>query len=427
MSAPVQESDRDRDRYTAERHRIESAIDDGDLTEQDGDAILEFLDAIDPQIMRITPGETGTKAPSTLYTYAQAIRLVATRADGNLTEMSADDVNRFMDDARTRLSDNTLQARQSAIRQFYRWYDGKVAPEDIAMVSNTDSKVDDRYIFSRDEIDAMRSVIDNPRDRAVFDLLLYTGQRIRAILTLRIGDVDLKDGTFYLNTEAEGLKGASGKRPLLAAKGAVAEWLDYHPAGDDPDAYLITKLPDAAKGDPYTMLYRTTIQRRLKTIGEKSGIDQWEDRVHPHNFRHTFVTWAKRDLGMDDSTIKAILGQAPDSRIMESTYQHLSDDDVIKAAETAAGIRDPEEATDLTPFSCPVCDSALEGGSKACPKCGTVLSPDAAAAQEDVDSLIKKSYRDADPSDSDTLEKLDVLDELLNDPEVKKALLEKIE
>lgn len=37
---------------------------------------------------------------------------------------------------------------------------------------------------------------------------------------------------------------------------------------------------------------------------------------------------------------------------------------------------------------------------------------------------MKDSYREADPEDSDTMEKVDKLDELLDDPDVKAALLE---
>ena len=39
---------------------------------------------------------------------------------------------------------------------------------------------------------------------------------------------------------------------------------------------------------------------------------------------------------------------------------------------------------------------------------------------------MKHSYRETDPGDAETMEKIDTLDELLADPEVKAALLEKL-
>lgn len=53
---------------------------------------------------------------------------------------------------------------------------------------------------------------------------------------------------------------------------------------------------------------------------------------------------------MDDSAVKHLIEHCERSNIMETTYRHLSDDDHIKAAEEALGLRDEEEdATTLTP------------------------------------------------------------------------------
>jgi len=88
------------------------------------------------------------------------------------------------------------------------------------------------------------------------------------------------------------------------------------------------------------MLSQSNIRRRLKNIAEEADIDK---PPNPHNFRHYFVTVCKRDYDMDEATIKHLIGHGPESTIMESTYQHLSDDDHIEAAEVAAGLRDEEE------------------------------------------------------------------------------------
>lgn len=404
--APKQASDREVDRYRAERTRIEEAVEDGTLAEADGNAILEFLQALDPDVMTVDPGEVGTKEYSTMYTYAQALRLTAFQADTPLVDISTDELNEVMD--RWDISNNTKLQRQSALRVFYRWCDGcAVDPEGVIMADRDESSVDDRYIFDREEIDAMREQIDNSRDRAVFDMMLYTGQRIKAILSLKVRDINLEEGTFYLNGDDGGLKGASGKRPLLQAQDAVASWMDDHPTRTedgkpDPDAYFITARPSAAKKDPYSMLYRSTIQRVIKEIGREAGIPNADERVHPHNFRHTFVTWAKRKHGMDDSTIKAILGQAPDSRIMEATYQHLSDDDVIRSAKEATGELEPEDDP-LVPETCRACGRTLRHDDQICPRCMTPVTHEAANAQAQVHQDIGEERAKADADQSSEL------------------------
>jgi len=255
--------------------------------------------------------------------------------------------------------------------------------------------------------------------------LLYTGQRSTAIRSLRIKDVDLDDGVYYLNGNVDGLKGADRngrKRPLLGAVGSIREWLRYHPDPDNPDAYLITTKPRYSDVDPESMVSRNTIRRATTKLGEKAGIDK---PTNPHTIRHNFVTIAKREYGMDDNTVKHLIGHAPDSNVMETTYAHLTDEDFIQAAEEAAGIREPEESGSLSPDICH-CGEPLPDTAKACPRCGTVYAPDAQAAQGQIQDEMKESYKQTDPEDTDTQEKLDTLDDLLDDPKVKTALLEKL-
>jgi len=55
------------------------------------------------------------------------------------------------------------------------------------------------------------------------------------------------------------------------------------------------------------------------------------------------------------------------------------------------------------------------------------FTPDAKEQVENADEAVREDYRDVDPSDADTIEKVQLIDELLDDPEVKQALLEQME
>jgi predicted small metal-binding protein len=62
-----------------------------------------------------------------------------------------------------------------------------------------------------------------------------------------------------------------------------------------------------------------------------------------------------------------------------------------------------------------------------CMRCGFALDQETAAeVEEQADSKMKESYKQTDPEDTDTQAKLDTLDEILDDPQVKTALLEKL-
>jgi integrase len=320
----------------------------------------------------------------------------------------------------------TLTQWQSAVTKFYEYHDELgIDPEGIVVKAQDKSGVDDRDMYTQEEVEALRDAVNTTRDRCLLELLLNTGQRIRAIQTLRVKDVDTEECVYWLNTEEAGLKGADtngSKRPLLGAKRAVYDWLKDHPTGK-PEDYLITCLPSSNRGTAGEQLSQSTIRRRLKQIADRADVSK---PPNPHNFRHHFVTTCKRDYDMDDTTIKHLIGHGAGSNIMQTTYQHLNDDDHIEAAEVAAGLREEESESPLTPQVCPTCSEPLSEGDRACSACGTVFAPDAKEVEDQIDSDMKESYKETDPEDRETQEKLDALDEILDDPEVKSALLEKL-
>jgi integrase len=181
------------------------AAETGAIAEEDADLLLEFLDACDENVFGTQAPEVGTKAYSTLAAYAQNPRLTAAAAETPLAALTAGELNQVYSDMGKRLTGNTVQQRQSSARVFYRYHSELgVDPDAIHIVKSEPSAVDPRDLFTRDEIDAMHAVIDNPRDRAIVDMCLYTGQRIRALQTLKVTDVDVEEGRFYLNPRRSG-------------------------------------------------------------------------------------------------------------------------------------------------------------------------------------------------------------------------------
>jgi integrase len=334
---------------------------------------------------------------TTLLGWCNALRRIAKEVQ--LTSASADDVNEYF----SRLlkgdesSRSTVRNGQATARRFYRYHENlDPEPDEIPLVSQGNSPVNPSNMLDEEEIHKLREAAESPRDLAVFDLLLYTGQRGMAVRSLRVQDVDPNEGVFYLNPEVEGLKGAreqGRKRPLLLASASVRDWLRYHPCPDDPDAYLITSKGKYNKPNPHKMVSQETIARVCRTLKKETGISK---PLNPHSLRHNFVTLAKRVYELDDSTIKFLIGHNPDSRVMETTYAHLSEQDHIDHAEHKVGIKKPDKESPLTPASCPRCGEPLPSDAKACAKCGMVFTPDAHATHELIDDLALEGMREAE-------------------------------
>jgi len=422
-------------------HRYQGALDrleKADVSDTDKEQIQEYLDAIHPEISTVNytndRGERETKSYGTLAAYCQSLKRVCEISERTLGDFEdVTEVNRLFEEFQRGTHPNvkddgygksTLGQWQSAMTGFYNYHtEFGIDGSEIVVSTQDESHVDERDMFTAEEIEQLRDAVANTRDRCILELLLNTGQRIRAIQTLRVKDVDTEEGVYYLNTDESGLKGADKngkKRPLLGAKRAVYDWLQDHQGG--PDDYLITSLPSSNRGTHGDQLSQSNIRRRLKIIADRAGVDK---PVNCHNFRHFFVTSCKRNYDMDDATIKHLIGHGQGSSIMERTYQHLTDEDHIEAAEVAAGIKEEEEDdAPLTPQVCPTCSEQLPNGAAACPACGTVFSPSAKSVQDEIQQDMKKEYRDAEPTDTEHVEATGTLDEMLDDPDVMDELLQ---
>lgn len=346
-------------RLEQELGRVKNA----DLSEADRGAITAMVENLQ-------------KKDATLAAYCRCIRLLGKYADNDLTELNAEEMATVLDETAEAKdwSPKTLAQYQSGAKAFAKF---RGLDADAIQVERTSgsSSVDSRTVMTTDDFHALRDAAPNMRDKALVDLLGYTGQRLRVIQSLKIRDVDPDEGVYYM-PDADGLKGADKngeKRPLLGARKSVGDWVEMHPTGE-PDDILITAL-ETGSGTPGEEISGQHINARLQKVADRAGVDK---PVNAHAFRHFFVTVAKKTYEMEDGTIRHLIGHGDGSRIMETTYQHLNDDDHISAAEKAFGIEeDGEEPESLTPPFCPTCTRPLPPEVQECPTptCSEVFGP----------------------------------------------------
>lgn len=391
-----------------------------------------------------------TNAVSTLENYVRKCRRFGYDVDlMDTTEMELKELlQRFKDGSHPSVKDEgltngSLRLYSIGLRKFYKVHaDVGVDPEEIPVPTQEETSVNPDDMLTRDEIQELRSAARNNRDLALFDFLIYTGQRASATRTLKIKNLELEEDRFRLNEEADGLKGAdeNGKwRDLLLSAASLRQWLRTgHPNLDDPEAYVFCPLPQFANGGPFkedrnlsdeevarTQMGESSVYQTLRRMKERTDVDK---PLNPHALRHNFVTIALRQ-GVPESSIKHQLGHAPDSRVMESTYAHLKDSDHIREARKAFPSLDVDEhENELTPQVCPRCGESPPENAKLCAWCGLEFSPGAKETMADAEDDVHDSYREAESMDQ--VEKVQALDEILDeaddDPELKAAIIEKL-
>lgn len=404
-----------RERFEKAQERLEN---DDNVSESDREAIDSLLDAYDPEVFKpAPPDDDSPRQAATLEGWTDTLRQWSHVTDADLVDADGDElangVNEMLGDA----AKSTVRQRQMCLRRFLRFHDAETDHDTLQLVEVPDSQVDPAEMLTSKEMESIRNAAGHPRDRALFDFLLYTGQRRQAALTLKWKHVDLADSQYRLNPDADGLKGADAVgtwRPLLGAKGAMTEWKRYHPDGDDPDAYVFVATPESGHYDPQSHMSERSPSRILNQMADDADVHK---PVNPHALRHNFVSMAKRRYELQDDVIKRLLGHESDSSIMQRTYAHLSDDEYADRARQAFGLADDDEP-DLTPTECPTCNfTPIPDHAAVCPNgCGTAFSPDARAAQQGAQAATHEAAKDAQTDDEKAA--VDTFKKIVDDPEL---------
>lgn len=419
---------------------------------KDVDAILEWCDAYDPENATTRPTNADadenrwgeTRSASTLTQWLNSTGMYARDLNGSLLDTTANELNQSsqnMYDGQSPavqkddgLAKSTMRTRQNCIKVFLREHpDATADPDNIMVFDESVSPVDPEDMLTREEFHALRNAPEHPRDRAIVDLFLYTGQRSMALRTLRIKDVKLDEGKYRLNDNADGLKGADligTWNPLLGAVGSIRDWLKHHPDPHNPNAYLLTERRDSVNRDATSTISGDTVIRRLRDAAEKAAQEEPGIENKPitaHTMRHNFVTMCKVHYDMDDDVVKRLIRHKPESNVMSTTYKHLSDEDYIKKAKEAFGLLDEDEdESRVTPEHCDVCHEPLSPSAKACSNCGMIYAPDSEGVKKDLKSDVREGKEEADTLEE--YKRMDRLERLVNEnPELIDVLESMVE
>ena len=151
-----------------------------------------------------------------------------------------------------------------------------------------------------------------PLAAAAIRLLLFTGCRLREILHLKWGHVDLERGLLFLADSKTGRKTVILNAPALAVLAGIPRLGSYVVPGGDPE-------------QP-----RADLKRPWEAVVRRAGLDG----VRLHDLRHTYASFgAGGGLGLP--IIGRLLGHIQASTTQR--YAHLDADPLRRASESIGG------------------------------------------------------------------------------------------
>jgi integrase/recombinase XerD len=166
--------------------------------------------------------------------------------------------------------------------------------------------------LSLDEVERLLNAPDTStlrgmRDRAMLEVLYATGLRVRELVNLQRGDVNLKYG--FVRCVGKG-----SKERIVPLGSVAVGWMQRYLDARDDDA------PCCFPGMKHQPITRMAFWNTIKRLAGKAGILK---DISPHTLRHSFATHLL-ERGADLRAIQEMLGHS--SITTTQIYTHVSAD-----------------------------------------------------------------------------------------------------
>ncbi|WP_430618504.1 hypothetical protein IGI78_000797 [Enterococcus sp. DIV1767] len=249
----------------------------------------------------------------TLKLYMQTINFFMSKLRKPFKDITTNDIrlsiaNREIQD---RISEGTLARERGCIVRFFHWlYIEEFIDRDPgARVEKIKVPERRKQEFSELEVEKLRSAASNAKETLIIELLLSTGCRVSEVVSLNFSDYDQE------NDSIEVIGKGNKQRTLYfnaKAKLALNHYLKEVPHITGPLFYGQTIGKEMTTAG---------IQKLVKRLGERAGVLN----VHPHRFRRTAATLARRH-GMPIELVSRFLGHENIETTM--AYSMINDDEV---------------------------------------------------------------------------------------------------
>lgn len=236
-------------------------------------------------------------AAGTLDLYMQTINRFMRSVRKSYSEVTTNDIrlfiaNREMMDG---LSKATLARERGCIVRFFHWLhiEQYIDHDPGARVEKIQVPKRRKQEFSAIEVERIRDAAKTAKELLVVELLLSTGCRVSELISLSFENYNQENQSIRVIG-----KGNKERSVYLNAKAvlALANYLKEAPHHSGSLFY------GQAQGEAMTP---AGVQKLVRRLGDRAGVSN----VHPHRFRRTAATFARRN-GMQLELVRDFLGHA---------------------------------------------------------------------------------------------------------------------
>ncbi|MGG5335391.1 tyrosine-type recombinase/integrase [Enterococcus sp. AZ154] len=231
----------------------------------------------------------------TLNLYMQTINLFMRTLRKPYKDITTNDIRFFIAnrEIQDRISKGTLARERGCIVRFFHWLyiEEFIDRDPSARVENIKVPKRRKQEFSELEVEKLRSATANSKESLVIELLLSTGCRVSELVSLNFRDYDQENDSITVIG-----KGNKQRTLYLNAKAKMAlnHYLKDVPHITGPLFFGQTVGKEMTSAG---------VQKLVKRLGDRASVAN----VHPHRFRRTAATMARRH-GMPIELVMNFLG-----------------------------------------------------------------------------------------------------------------------
>ncbi|EGT3614884.1 hypothetical protein FHH43_01345 [Clostridium perfringens] len=236
-----------------------------------------------------------------------------------LNKVTTEDIKYFLACYQLKGSANntSIDNRRRVLNTFFQWLEDEeyILKNPVKRIKKIKQQKKVKKAFNFEEIERLKISCKTKRELAIVEVLLSTGVRIDELVNIKLKDIssDLSE----ISVVGKGNK----QRYVYLNASSVIRIKDYLYSKKCESEFLFSK-----EISPYTNMKSDHVRAIIKEIGERANVE----KTHPHRFRRTFATVARK-RGMPIEEISKILGHEDLSTTQ--IYLQVDDCEVKKSHE----------------------------------------------------------------------------------------------
>lgn len=273
-------------------------------------------------------------SPKTVQSYTRSIRqFMKWLAEEKITSPSRQDLMRYRDSLKARLSPATVQAYMAAVRLFFRWLADEAHLYPNIAEGLKGAKIDHAHhkkdYLTAAQVKTLLSSVGSSRDKAMLALMVACGLRTVEISRLSVMDLTVAAGHCVVLVQGKGKEERTPVKVPAQVEALLRQYLaTRRPEEATGEAPLFLAESNRSGGRLTTRSISRIVKRHFIAIGLNS------DRLTAHSTRHTAITLALM-AGKGLEEVQHFARHASLSTTM--IYAHDLDDAANTCAEAVAG------------------------------------------------------------------------------------------